>query len=86
MGTFNYKNYLSNNPLINEETTQGLITFEQLKTSTNNLHMESLPEEEKNEDSDILNTQNMDELLSVLDQSGYGGDEKYDFIFSAILK
>jgi hypothetical protein len=77
--------------VLNENENTGLITFEQLKQACVNNYMEyvsdvSDSDDEDNDAVEIKGAGNIDELVNILDEMGFNGDEAYDFIFDSILK
>jgi predicted choloylglycine hydrolase len=79
--------------VLNEnENPTGLITFEQLKQACVNNYDNYVSGFDDEEDlhqpfeTGLDDTNNIDELVNILDGMGFNGDEAYDFIFSSILK
>jgi hypothetical protein len=74
----------------NQDSSTGLITFEQLKQACIENYSEYISDmtdgNQSLDDSELDEASNIDELVNILDGMGFNGDEAYDFIFGAILK
>jgi len=72
-------------PRLLKEENGGLITFDQVKQAVSTLYKDYSGGEIDSE-NDIQSTNDIDELVNVLDSLGFNETEAYDFIFDAILK
>ena len=87
---FDLKKYLVENKLTKEEnSSKGLITFEQLKQAIESFYAEFSGDEDndnENEGGYFDEATDVNELVYILDELGFNGDEAYEFIFDSILK
>ena len=87
---FDLKKYLVENKLTKEEnSSKGLITFEQLKQAIESSYAEFSGDEDndnENEGGYFDEATDVNELVYILDELGFNGDEAYEFIFDSILK
>ena len=68
------------------------LTFQEIKENVINNYKEYLEsgcddplEIEEDEYLDILEAKNINELINILDEMGFNGNEAYDFIFESII-